>query len=217
MERNPWKSTKLSPFDPPRALLTPLPAAAFNTALELARAHCTFTEEFLFHTLPFSFFFIPAHSLWQCHFLLIADFSARADNECVVLHLREFAYEAMKVGCVCVCIRADRCTEPLFLSQGCFDHKHACARATSRLYARGYSLRTFWARLASLRGKFSHIDDQIALGRRRTQTLSVVFCAVRPSAGLLCPLCISETSFVTFWPQAQKPGADACRFILSPL
>ncbi len=108
MERNPWKSTKLSPFDPRRALLTPLPAAAFNTALELARAHCTFTEEFLFHTLLFSFFFIPAHSLWQCHFLLIADFSARADNVCVVFDLREFAYGAMKVGCVCMCVYPGR-------------------------------------------------------------------------------------------------------------
>lgn len=84
------------------------------------------------------------HSLWQCHFLLIADFSARADNECVVFDLREFAYGAMKVGCVCMCVYPGRQVhrESLFLSQGCFDHKHTRSQATSRLYARRYSLLT---------------------------------------------------------------------------
>lgn len=76
---------------------------------------------------------------------------------------------------LCVCVYPGRQVhrDSLFLSQGRFDHKHTHSPATSRLYARRYSLLT----LAGLRGKFSHIDDQIAPGRRRTQTLSVVFAS----------------------------------------
>ncbi len=114
MERNPWKSTKLSPFDPRRALLTPLPAAAFNTALELARAHCTFTEEFLFHTLPFSFFLSlrtlsgSATSCWLQTF-----------QHGRIMSVLCSIWGSLRTGrwklamCVCVCIRADRCTESL--------------------------------------------------------------------------------------------------------